>query len=199
MAAKNVKKEDIKALREKTGAGIVDCKKALLEFNGDIEKAADALRARGLVKAVKRMDRSTINGRIVAYIHGTGNIGVILQLNCETDFVARTEEFEQLGKDICMQIAAMNPTCLKVDDLEKEVLEREKTIYAEQLKRDGKKKEQIEKIIPGKIKKFFSEVCLLEQPFIKENKKTITEYLQEHIAKFGENITISKYTRYQMR
>lgn len=199
MAAKNVKKEDIKALREKTGAGIVDCKKALLEFNGDIEKAADALRARGLVKAVKRMDRSTSNGRIVAYIHGTGNIGVILQLNCETDFVARTEEFEQLGKDICMQIAAMNPTCLKVDDLEKEVLEREKTIYAEQLKRDGKKKEQIEKIIPGKIKKFFREVCLLEQPFIKENKKTITEYLQEHIAKFGENITISKYTRYQMR
>lgn len=190
--------DDIKALREMSGAGMMDCKKTLIEFNGDIEKAADALRSKGLAKANKRMDRSTGCGRIVSYIHGEGSIGVLLQLNCETDFVARNEEFEQIGRDIAMHIAAMNPVALVPEDVDAEIIEKEKAIFKEQLEQDGKTPEQIEKILPGKIKKFYSEICLLQQAYVKDPKTTIEDLLKEYIAKFGENITIGRFSRFQV-
>jgi len=193
-----VKPDDIKKLREITSAGMMDCKKALIEFNGDIDKAADALRARGIAKAAKRAEKETTQGRIVSYIHGDGNIGVLLQLNCETDFVAKNKDFEAIGKDLCMHIAAMGPLFITAEEVDKATLERETAIIEEQLKTEGKKKEQISKILPGKIKKFYSEICLLEQAFVKDNKITVADYLKEKIAKFGENITVGRFNRYQV-
>lgn len=194
----DVSTDDIKKLRDISGAGMMDCRKALVEFNNDIEKAADALRSRGLAKAAKRMDRDTSCGRVVSYIHGEGNIGAMVQLNCETDFVARNEEFQQLGKDICMQIAAMNPMGITSDDIDKSIIDRETAIFKEQLESEGKKKEQIEKILPGKINKFYKEVCLLQQEFFKDPKITIEDHIKQYIAKFGENITVAKFIRYQV-
>ena len=193
-----VKTDDIKKLRDLSGAGMMDCKKALIEFDGDLQKASDALRSRGLAKAAKREGRDTTQGRVVSYIHGNGSIGVLLQLNCETDFVAKNEDFEALGKDLCMQIAAANPISVKAEDLDPATIEREAAIYREQLVQQGKKADQIDKILPGKLKKFYSEVCLMEQMFIKDTKITITDLIKEHIAKFGENITVAKFTRYQI-
>lgn len=190
--------DEIKKLRDMTGAGMMDCKKALTEFSGDVEKAADALRAKGLAKAAKRMDRDTAQGRVISYIHGDGTIGVLLQLNCETDFVAKNEEFEALGRELCMQVAAAGPLCVTVEELDPAVVERESAVYREQLAEQGKTADQIEKILPGKIKKFHSEVCLLEQPFIKEPKISVSDHVKEHIAKFGENITVARFTRYQV-
>ena len=193
-----VSTEEIKKLREITGAGMMDCKKALQEFDLDMEKAADALRAKGLAKASKRMEKDTSQGRVISYIHGGGVIGAMLQLNCETDFVSKNEAFEALGKDICMQIAATNPLCVSEDEIDKDLLARETAIIREQLQQDGKSPEQIEKILPGKLSKFYSEVCLLSQPYIKENKITVADLLKENISKFGENITIARFVRYQI-
>lgn len=193
-----VSNDDIKKLREMSGAGMMDCKKALIEFNGDIEKAADALRSRGIAKTAKRADRETAQGRVVSYIHGEGKIGVLLQLNCETDFVSRNAEFEALGRDICMQVAAANPLCIRPEEVDQNIIDKETQIFRDQLKQEGKKPEQIDKIIPGKIKKFQSEVCLLEQPFIKDPKKTVSDLIKEYIAKFGENITVARFTRYHI-
>lgn len=190
--------DDIKKLREMTGAGMMDCKKALEEFEGDITKSVDELRKKGLAKAAKRMDRETAVGRVCSYVHGEGSIGVIVQLNCETDFVARNEDFEALGHSIAIQIAAMNPLCIAPEDLDKTIEEREIEVIKEQLVSEGKKPEQIEKILPGKLSKFHSEVCLLKQPFYKEEKKTIEELIKDYIAKFGENITVGRFTRYQV-
>ncbi len=190
--------DDIKKLRDMTGAGMMDCKKALAEFKNDFEKAADALRAKGLAKAAKRMDRDTAQGRVVAYIHGDGNIGVLVQLNCETDFVAKNTAFEALGRDICMQIAAASPVCVSADQLDPALIERESAVYREQLKEQGKTDAQIDKILPGKVKKYQSEVCLLEQAFIKEPKLTVQDHIKEHISKFGENITVARFSRYQV-
>jgi len=198
MAAGTVSNEEIKKLRELTGAGIMDCKKALAEHNGDMDKAVDFLRAKGLAKATKKMDRDTAQGRVVSYIHGGGSIGVLLQLNCETDFVSRNEEFEALGRDICMQIAASAPLGIRAEDVDPQIIERESDVYREQLTNEGKKPEQIEKILPGKIKKFYSEICLLEQPYIREPKKTVEDHIKESIAKFGENITVARFVRYQI-
>ena len=194
----DVSTEDIKKLREMSGAGMMDCKKTLAEFNGDLEKATDALRSRGLAKAAKRQGRDTACGRVVSYIHGEGSIGVLLQLNCETDFVARNEEFEALGRDICMQIAASSPLGVTENDIDQSVIERETAIFKEQLANEGKKPEQIEKILPGKVKKFYSEIVLMSQPFIKDPKVTIEDLLKSYIAKFGENITIARFERYQV-
>lgn len=193
-----VSTEEIKKLREMTGAGMMDCKKALQEFNLDMEKAADALRAKGLAKASKRMERDTSQGRVVSYIHGGGVIGAMLQLNCETDFVSKNEEFEALGRDLCMQIAATNPLCVSEEEIDKDLLARETAVIREQLQQEGKSPEQIEKILPGKLSKFYSEVCLLSQPYIKENKITVADLLKENISKFGENITIARFVRYQI-
>jgi elongation factor Ts len=192
-----VKPDDIKRLREMTGAGMMDCKSALAESGGDLEKASEALRKKGLAKAAKRMDRDTGVGRVFSYIHGEGKIGVLLQLNCETDFVAKNDEFEQLGKDLCMQVAAVNPLAVRVEDLDPKVIEKETEVFRGQLLEEKKKPDQIEKILPGKIKKFQSEVCLLEQGFIKDPKQTVADLIKSFIGKFGENITVARFTRYE--
>lgn len=189
---------DIKKLRELSGAGMMDCKKALTENNGNIEKSVDFLRKKGLLKANKRMGRETAVGRVFSYIHGPGNIGVLLQLNCETDFVARNEEFRALGHELSMQIAATNPMAIKAEELDKETVEKEKSMYAEQLKKEAKKADVVKKIIEGKIKKFYSEVCLEEQAYIKDEKISISQFIKQYISKFGENITIARFERYQV-
>jgi elongation factor Ts len=190
--------ELIKELRERTGAGMLDCKKALVENNDDIDKAADFLREKGLAKAAKRAGRETSQGRVVSYIHAGGKVGVLLQLSCETDFVANNDEFEALGREICMQIAAMSPLYVNEDEVSKDDIENESKVLKAQLEQEGKKAEQIEKIIPGKLKKYYSEICLLNQAFIKDNSKTIQDVIQEAIAKFGENITVAKFSRFQI-
>lgn len=188
----------IKDLRERTGAGMLDCKKALQENGGNIEKAMDFLREKGLAKAAKRGDKETKEGKVVSYIHANGKIGVLLELNCETDFVAKNEAFDELGKEICLQIAAASPLYINKESVPTDIIEKESSILKSQLVEQGKKPEQIEKIIPGKLTSFFAEVCLLEQIHIKDNKKVIRELIQEFIVKFGENITIGKFTRYQI-
>jgi len=188
----------IKELRERTGAGMLDCKKALQENGGSIEKAVDFLREKGLAKAAKRGDKETKEGRVISYIHSNGKIGVLLELNCETDFVAKNDAFEELGREICLQIAASNPLYINKESVPSEIVEKESSILKTQLLEQEKKPEQIEKIIPGKLNSYYSEVCLLDQVFIKENKKTIQELIQEFIAKFGENITVGRFTRYQI-
>jgi len=188
----------IKDLRERTGAGMLDCKKALQENGGNIEKAMDFLREKGLAKAAKRGDKETKEGKVLSYIHANGKIGVLLELNCETDFVAKNEAFDELGKEICLQIAAASPLYINKESVPTDIIEKESSILKSQLVEQGKKPEQIEKIIPGKLTSFFTEVCLLEQIHIKDNKKVIRELIQEFIVKFGENITIGKFTRYQI-
>jgi elongation factor Ts len=188
----------IKDLRERTGAGMLDCKKALQENGGNIEKAMDFLREKGLAKAAKRGDKETKEGKVISYIHANGKIGVLLELNCETDFVAKNESFDELGKEICLQIAAASPLYINKESVPADIIEKESSILKSQLVEQGKKPEQIEKIIPGKLTSFFTEVCLLEQVHIKDNKKVIRELIQEFIAKFGENITVGKFTRYQI-
>ncbi len=188
----------IKELRERTGAGLLDCKKALTDNDGNIDKAIDFLREKGMAKAAKRGDRETKEGRVLTYVHSNGKIGVLLELNCETDFVAKNEDFGALGKELCLQIAATNPLYLKQEDVPQSEIDNESRILKSQLKEEGKKDDQIEKIIPGKLKSYFSEVCLLDQVHIKETKKTINEIIQEAIAKFGENITVGRFTRYQI-
>ncbi|NBU99181.1 MAG: translation elongation factor Ts, partial [Spirochaetia bacterium] len=180
----------IKELRERTGAGMLDCKKALQENGGNIEKSMDFLREKGLAKAAKRGDKETKEGRIVSYIHSNGKIGVLLELNCETDFVAKNESFEELGRELCLQIAASAPQYITKESVPEDVIEKESSILRSQLIEQGKKPEQIDKIIPGKLNSFYTEVCLLEQVHIKDNKKIIREMISEFIAKFGENITI---------
>jgi elongation factor Ts len=198
-AGGSVSPADIKKLRDMTGAGMMDCKKALVEFSGDIDKASEELRKKGLAKAAKRGERETAQGRVVSYIHGEGTIGVLLQLNCETDFVSRNEAFESLARDIAMHVAASDPLFISSEDVDQAAIDKESEIIAEQLKTEGKKPEQIEKIVPGKIKKYFSEVCLLEQVYIKaESKQTVADVLKEAISKFGENITVGRFVRYKV-
>jgi elongation factor Ts len=193
-----VSAELIKELRERTGVGIMDCKKALIECNGDIEKAIEYLRKKGIATAQKRGARETKEGQIHAYIHPGGKIGVLVEVNCETDFTARTEDFKNFVKDIAMQIAAQNPIAVKREDIPPEVVEKEKEIYASQAREEGKPEKVIERIVEGKLKRFFSEACLLEQPFIKNPDITVQDLLNELIAKTGENIVIRRFVRYQL-
>ena len=190
--------DDIKKLRELSGAGMMDCKKALAETEGDIEQAAEALRKKGLAKASKRMDRETAVGRVVSYIHGEGSIGVLVQLNCETDFVARNEDFEALGRDIAMQIAAQNPLAIRPEELDQELIEKESAIHREQLEKEGKPADVIEKILPGKLKKYYSEVCLLEQPFIKDDKQRVKDIVEAVAKELGDSISVARFHRVQM-
>ena len=193
-----VSTELIKELRERTGVGIMDCKKALIECNGDIEKAIEYLRKKGIATAQKRGARETKEGQIHAYIHPGGKIGVLVEVNCGTDFTARTEDFKNFVKDIAMQIAAQNPIAVKREDIPPEVVEKEKEIYASQAREEGKPEKVIERIVEGKLKRFFSEACLLEQPFIKNPDITVKDLLNELIAKTGENIVIRRFVRYQL-
>ncbi len=194
--------ELVQKLRTISGAGILECKKVLEETNNDIEKSLVLLRERGATKAINKSMRSANNGIISTYIHAGDKIGVMVELNCETDFVARTEEFKKLAKEICMQIAAFNPRWVKKEDVPKEVLEQEKEIYRKQLKQDEKNKSKpdsvIEKIVEGRIIKFYEETCLLEQPYMRDTqgKQKIKDLIVETIAKIGENITVKRFVRY---
>lgn len=188
----------IKDLREKTGAGFMDCKKALAECAGDIESAVDFLRRKGLAAAANKAGRVAAEGLVSAYIHAGGKIGVLVEINCETDFVARTAEFQALVKDVAMQIAAANPRYLAKEDVPEEEIGREREIYHSQSS-DGKKPEKIiDQIVAGKLGRFYSEVCLLEQPFIKDPDKKVRDLIQETIARLGENIQVRRFVRYHL-
>jgi len=188
----------VKELRAKTGAGILDCQKALQENQNDIEKSIDHLRQKGLAAAQQKANRETKEGIISAYIHAGGKIGVLLEVNCETDFVARNEEFQSFVKDLAMQVAAANPSYVRREDVPAETLEREKAIYLGQVKEMGKPEAAWEKIVQGKVEKFYQEQCLIEQAFIKDNSVTIKELVAQKIAIIGENITVNRFTRYQL-
>lgn len=194
-----VDSEKIKTLREMTSAGLMDCKKALEDAGGDLEKAAQLLRERGIVKAVKKMDREASEGQIFAYVHHNGKIGVLLQLHCETDFVARNEKFRELGKNLAMHIAASDPQFIAKEDVTVEVIEKEKEVQRKLLKEEGKSEQVIEKILEGKINKFLSEICLLEQAYINEPKMTVGDVIKEAIATLGENIRVARFTRYSLK
>ncbi|ANQ53706.1 elongation factor Ts [Thermosipho sp. 1070] len=186
----------VKELRDRTGAGMMECKKALEESNGDIEKAIEVLRKRGIAKAAKKASRETGEGIIASYVHFNKRIGVLVELNCETDFVARTEEFQELGNKIAMHIAAMSPRWVKREEVPQEVIEKEKDIYREQLKDSGKPENVIERIIEGKLNKFFEENCLYEQKFAFDEEKTVEDMIKEAIAKIGENIKVSRFVKF---
>lgn len=188
----------IKQLRERTAAGFSDCKKALEEAGGDIEKAIDILRKKGLVIAAKRAAKETKEGIVEAYIHANKKIGVLVEINCETDFVARTPDFQEFAHNIAMQIAATSPICVSREEMPQEILEREKKIYEEQLREQGKPENVIPKILEGKLEKFYKESVLLEQPFIKNPEITIQDLLNEIIAKTGEKIVIRRFARFQI-
>ena len=188
----------VKELREKTGAGMMDCKKALSETGGDFQKALDYLRQKGLATAAKRAGRIASEGRVGSYVHAGGKIGVMVEVNCETDFVAKTDDFQAFAKDMAMQIAAANPSYVRREEVTPEVLEREKEIYRGQA-RDAKKPEKVmEKIVEGKLEKFYSEVCLMEQAFVKDPDVTVQDLLNGLIGKLGEKIEIRRFTRYQV-
>ena len=188
----------VKELRGKTGAGILDCQKALQETQNDVEKAVDLLRQKGLAAAQKKAGRETKEGLISAYIHSGSKIGVLLEINCETDFVARNEEFQSFAKEVALQIAASQPLFVKRDDVPADLIEREKNVYLGQIKESGKPEAAWEKIIKGKLEKYYQEQCLLEQAFIKDPSISIQDLLSQKIAKLGENLTISRFTRYQL-
>lgn len=188
----------VKELRGKTGAGILDCQNALKETDSDIEKAVDLLRQKGLAAAQKKAGRETKEGVISSYIHAGNKIGVLVEINCETDFVARNEEFQSLVKDVALQIAAANPSYVQRENVPAEIIEREKSVYLGQAKEMEKPKVAWDKIVQGKLEKFYQEQCLIEQSFIKDPNSTITEILTAKIAKLGENISIARFTRYQL-
>ena len=190
--------ESIQKLRKMTGLGMLDCKKALDQTDGDIDKAIEELRKKGAAIASKRADKDTAQGIIISYIHPGSQAGVLIELNCETDFVARTEDIAQFGKDVAMHIAAMKPLYLSPEQVEQSYLDKEREIAREQLINEGKPVAMIDKILEGKMSRIFSEVCLLQQAFIKDDKKSIQEKLEELIAKTGENIRIKRFSHFEI-
>ena len=186
----------VKDLRDKTGAGMMDCKKALVESSGDMNKAVDFLRKSGITKAEKKSTRAANEGLIYSYIHHGNRLGVLLDIGCETDFVAKTEDFKELAHNISMQIAATNPITLKREEVDPAIINREKEIYSEQAASTGKPIEVIEKIVEGKLNKYYQENCLLEQAFIKDSDKNIHDLINEVIATLGENISVNRFTRF---
>ncbi len=194
----NITAQMVKELRERTGAGMMACKKALQETDGDIEKAIDKLREMGLASAAKKAGREAKEGKVASYIHAGGKIGVLVEVNCETDFVANTDEFNNLCKDIAMHIAAANPQYVSREEIPEEVLEKEKNIMKEQLRQQGKPENILDKIVEGKIEKFYEETCLLDQPFIKDDSMKVKDLIQNAIAKMGENIIVRRFARFQI-
>jgi elongation factor Ts len=188
----------IKQLRERTQVGIMECKKALIECGGDIEKSIDYLRTKGIASASKRESREAKEGIIATYIHGNSKLGVMLELNCETDFVAKNEDFKELGKELCMQVAASMPLYVSVEEVPASELEREKSIHREQMKDSGKPANVLEKIIDGKMNKYYSQNCLLEQEYIRDPKVIIKDLIKEKIAKYGEKISVSRFARFKI-
>ncbi len=188
----------VKELREKTGAGMMDCKKALTETSGDFEKAIEYLRKKGIASAAKKAGRLTKEGAVTSYIHGEGKVGVLLEVNCETDFVARTEQFRQLVKDLAMHVAAANPQWTRSDEVPADILAKEKEIAVAQMQASGKPAAVLEKIAEGKIKKFYEDNCLMYQTFVKDPTKTIEQLLKEAIATLGENISVRRFARFAL-
>ncbi len=188
----------VKKLREKTGVGLMDCKDALRAAGGDMDKAVDYLREKGLAKIQKRSGRATTEGTIASYIHTGGKVGAVAEVNCESDFVARTPDFQAFAKDIVMQITASNPIYVKREDVPDEVMEKEKVIYRKQALEQGKPEKIVDRIAEGKLEKFYQEVCLMEQPFIKNPDITIKSLLEEVVSKLGENIVIRRFVRLQL-
>ncbi|MCM2286084.1 MAG: translation elongation factor Ts [Desulfobacula sp.] len=190
--------EMVKELREATGSGIMDCKRVLAEAEGDFDKAVDLLRKKGLAKAAKRAGRSTSEGMICSYIHTGAKLGVMVEVNCESDFVAKTEDFQAFAKNIAMHIAAANPAGLNPEDVDPKIIEKEREIYRAQMLEEGKPANIIDKIVEGKVEKFYKDVCLMSQQYVKDPQKTITEVLKETIGKIGENIQIKRFVRFKI-
>jgi elongation factor Ts len=190
--------EMVKELRERTGAGMMDCKKALVATDGDIEKAIDELRTKGLASAAKKASRIASEGLVTSYIHAGGRIGVLVEVNCETDFVGKTAEFKQLAYDIAMQIAASNPEYISREDVPEQVITHEKEVLSAQALEEGKPEKVIDKMVEGRLDKFYKERCLLEQQFIKDPDKTVQQLIHEHVAKIGENINVRRFVRYEL-
>ena len=188
----------VKELRTRTGVGMMDCKKALTEANGDMEKAVDILREKGLSKAAKKAGRIAAEGIVGSYIHGNGRIGVLVEVNCETDFVAQTEGFYALVKDIAMQIAAANPLYVSREEVPADVISHEKEVYRQEALNEGKPEKIVDRMVEGRVEKYFKEVCLLDQPFIKDGDKTINDVVLEATVKMGEKVSIRRFTRYQL-
>ena len=188
----------VRDLREKTGAGIMDCKKALAETKLNFEAAITYLREKGLASAAKRADKATSEGAVGSYIHAGGKVGVIVEVNCETDFVAKTDEFQFFVKDIAMHIAALNPLYVRREDVSQDVIDKERSIYKTQALESGKPEKVVEKMVDGKVEKFFQEICLLEQSFVKDPDRTVKELLTATIAKLGENISIKRFARFKV-
>ena len=186
----------VKTLRERTGAGMMDCKKALMETGGDLEKAVDHLRKTGVAKAEKKGQRTTKEGLVFSYIHHGGKLGVLLELNCETDFVAKTEGFNDLAHNLAMQIAATNPSSISREDMDSATLKREKDIFTDQAKESGKPENIIEKMVEGRVEKFYAESCLLEQQYIKDSERKVSDLLTDAVSTLGENIIINRFVRY---
>jgi elongation factor Ts len=194
----NISAAMVKQLREKTGAGMMDCKNALSEVNGDVEKAIELLRKKGLATARKRAGRALSEGMIQSYIHMNGKLGVLVEVNCETDFVAKNEDFQDFTKNLAMHIAATNPLGIAPEDISQEIIEKEKEIYRAQALEMGKPENVVDKIVEGKLNKFYEENCLLNQPYVRDTDMSIADLLNELIAKIGENISIKRFVRYQI-
>ena len=193
-----VSASDVKTLRERSGAGMMDCKKALQEANGDMEKASELLREKGLAAAVKKAGRIAAEGIVGSYIHMGGKIGVLVEVNCETDFVAKTDAFQAFVKDVAMHIAAANPMYVSEEEIDPAVLEKEKEILTAQALNEGKPANVVEKMVEGRIKKFKKEICLLDQPFVRDPDRTVQELVNDQVATIGEKISIRRFTRYEM-
>ena len=190
--------QDLMALRERTGAGMMECKKALSESGGDSEKAVSYLRERGLANAAGKAGRATMEGLVYTYIHPGDKLGVMVEINCETDFVARTDEFRVLAKDIAMQVAAASPVAVRREDLDQALLDQERHIFRTQVLNEGKPEKIVDKIVDGKMEKYFAEVCLMEQPFVKQPETTIGGLVQAAISKLGENMIVKRFVRYRL-
>jgi elongation factor Ts len=190
--------KDVQTLRQRTGAGMMECKKALEEMSGDMEKAVDHLRKKGIAKAEKRTGKQTSEGLIQSYIHHNGKVGVLVELNCETDFVARTDDFRELAREIALHIASAAPVAVDKDGVSADLVERERAIFEEQAKASGKPDAIVQKMVDGKVEAYYKDIVLLSQPYVREPKKTIGDLIKETSAKVGENIQVRRFTRYQM-
>jgi elongation factor Ts len=188
----------VKDLRDRTGIGMMECKTALQETGGDVDKAITVLRKKGYARAKEKMERETKDGLVGSYIHLNGKLGVLVEVNCESDFVARNKEFQELVKNICLHVAASNPTYVTSDEIPKEILDEEKEIIKEQFKDSDKPPDIVDKIVEGKLKKFYEEVCLMDQPYVKDDKVTVSQHVASFIAKFGENIQIRRFARFEL-
>jgi len=194
----NITAAQVKELRDKTGAGMMECKKALQETDGSVEKAIDYLREQGVVKSAKLGSRATNQGAVFAYVHPGDQLGVLVEISCETDFVARTEDFRALGKNVAMQVAAANPTYVSRDDVPEDIVNKERDVLKAQAKTEGKPDHIIEKMVEGRLSKFFEEICLLDQPYIRDDSKKVGDLVTETVAKIRENIQVKRFTRFQV-